>query len=230
MKEKIAIFGSTFNPPHIGHLEIVSKALDFFNFDKVFIVPTGNPPHKNVEDFSPEVRYFMAGISFFCFHPEEVMEDINNFLIDEKKKSFFLNYYKSNFCYFHNDKLTLSDYEKKINEKSYTINTVRFFKKEYPESEISVIIGMDEAIVLDTWKEWEKLKEMVTFVVAKRPGCDEKKVKEKFPFLVFFPFEEINISSTVIREKIKNKEDITGLVPEVIKLFLSIYLPFQTKD
>jgi nicotinate-nucleotide adenylyltransferase len=230
MKEKIAIFGSAFNPPHNGHLKIVSKALDFFKFDRVFIIPTGKPPHKNVEEFSPQVRYFMAGISFFCFHPKKVREYLTDFVRDESQRAFFIDYYERNFFYFHNERLLLSDYEIKRKEKSYTIETVRYFKKEYPESEISIIIGMDEAICLDTWKEWEKLKEMVTFVVAKRAEVDENKVKEKFPFLIFFPFEEVNISSTFIREKIKNEEDITGLVPDVVKLFLSIYLPFKAKD
>lgn len=45
---KVCIFGSSFNPPHIAHLQIV-EGLKAMDFDKVLIVPTGNPNHKKIE-------------------------------------------------------------------------------------------------------------------------------------------------------------------------------------
>jgi len=43
---KIAIFGGSFDPPHIGHEEIVKKALNSLHVDKLFIVPTYLNPFK----------------------------------------------------------------------------------------------------------------------------------------------------------------------------------------
>ena len=48
MKDKIAVFGGTFNPPHIGHVEICEKLLarKQYGIEKIVIMPCGSPPHK----------------------------------------------------------------------------------------------------------------------------------------------------------------------------------------
>jgi len=53
-----AIFGGSFDPPHLGHKEIVKKALDFV--DKVIVVPTYLNPFKNSFNVSPKKRYNWA--------------------------------------------------------------------------------------------------------------------------------------------------------------------------
>lgn len=45
---KICIFGSSFNPPHIAHVQIV-EGLKQLEFDQILVVPTGNPNHKKIE-------------------------------------------------------------------------------------------------------------------------------------------------------------------------------------
>jgi len=49
-----ALFGGSFDPPHLGHVEIVKKALEIT--DKVIIVPTFLNPFKNSFGALPEVR------------------------------------------------------------------------------------------------------------------------------------------------------------------------------
>ena len=44
--KRIGIFGGTYNPPHIGHLNIVNDFISKYNLDKVLIIPTYIPPHK----------------------------------------------------------------------------------------------------------------------------------------------------------------------------------------
>lgn len=46
IRQKIGIMGGTFNPIHMGHLILAEKAYETMNLDKVWIVPTANPPHK----------------------------------------------------------------------------------------------------------------------------------------------------------------------------------------
>ncbi len=219
--ERIGFFGSSFNPPHNGHIKLVNTALTYFDFDKLILMPTYIAPHKQIEEiFSPEVRYFMAGISFFSFFPEE----LKNFYRKEwnrEKWTIFEDLYIENYKKFSNSKIILSDYEIKKKDVSYTIDTIKYLKKIYKESDFFIIIGMDEAKILEKWKDFDILKNIATFVVADRCGVDREK---RFSFLKFFPFEEIDISSTILREKIKKKENVSNFIPEILNFFIENFI------
>ncbi|MGN0457174.1 MAG: nicotinate (nicotinamide) nucleotide adenylyltransferase [Acutalibacteraceae bacterium] len=45
--KKIAMFGGSFNPPHIGHLELAQAFIDRLNLDKLLLIPVFSPPHKS---------------------------------------------------------------------------------------------------------------------------------------------------------------------------------------
>jgi nicotinate-nucleotide adenylyltransferase len=52
-KLKIGVFGGSFNPPHIGHVQAAEAALDQLTFDLLFIIPCGVPPHKPLPNNTP---------------------------------------------------------------------------------------------------------------------------------------------------------------------------------
>lgn len=61
---KIAIMGGTFNPIHIGHLVCAEEAVSQYGLERVVFVPTGTPPHKDIEaGVSSEDRYRMTDIA-----------------------------------------------------------------------------------------------------------------------------------------------------------------------
>lgn len=60
--KKIGIFGSSFNPIHIGHLMMMEQARVRFNLDKILLIPTKNAYHKKETSLSFEKRYMMAKI------------------------------------------------------------------------------------------------------------------------------------------------------------------------
>lgn len=58
---RIGILGGTFNPPHLGHLNIALASYEKLNLDEVWFIPAGNPPHKNVSrDISIIDRFNMV--------------------------------------------------------------------------------------------------------------------------------------------------------------------------
>lgn len=53
---KIGIMGGTFDPIHNGHLMLGKAALEAFGLDRVWYMPNGNPPHKDVSSIETDVK------------------------------------------------------------------------------------------------------------------------------------------------------------------------------
>ncbi|MBQ7956873.1 MAG: nicotinate (nicotinamide) nucleotide adenylyltransferase [Clostridia bacterium] len=62
---KIGLFGGTFNPVHTGHVKLVENFKEKLNLDKVFVIPTAQPPHKEAKELvSSEDRINMLKLAF----------------------------------------------------------------------------------------------------------------------------------------------------------------------
>ncbi len=61
---KIGIYGGTFDPPHLGHMEAARAALEQMNLDRLIIIPDCEPPHKELpqEAATPQQRLEMAAL------------------------------------------------------------------------------------------------------------------------------------------------------------------------
>lgn len=55
--KKIGILGGSFNPIHLGHLQIAEDCIAEFDLDKIIFIPNSNPPHKEIQGLSYEDRY-----------------------------------------------------------------------------------------------------------------------------------------------------------------------------
>lgn len=62
---KIGIYGGTFNPIHLGHMEAARFALEYLQLDKLLLIPAGIPPHKTMSESAPtpEQRLAMADLA-----------------------------------------------------------------------------------------------------------------------------------------------------------------------
>jgi nicotinate-nucleotide adenylyltransferase len=77
----IGLFGGAFNPPHYGHLELARRALEEFDLDKLFILVSDDPGHKEVE-CPLEQRLALARAAFADLPRTEVIADPYRYTID----------------------------------------------------------------------------------------------------------------------------------------------------
>ena len=54
--ERIGIYGGSFNPPHIGHIQAAKQAVEVLNLSKLLVMPAGVAPHKEMPDNSPSAQ------------------------------------------------------------------------------------------------------------------------------------------------------------------------------
>ena len=63
--ERIGIFGGTFNPVHSGHLLLARHYLDALKLDRLLVIPTGTPPHKDAPELlDGEKRMQLCALAF----------------------------------------------------------------------------------------------------------------------------------------------------------------------
>ena len=55
--ERIGIYGGSFNPPHIGHIQAAKHAVEALKLDKLLVIPAGIAPHKDMPDNTPTPRH-----------------------------------------------------------------------------------------------------------------------------------------------------------------------------
>ena len=61
---RIGVFGGEFDPPHLGHLAVVRAARDQLALDRLLVIPTGRPPHRDASPTPGEDRLRMAQLAF----------------------------------------------------------------------------------------------------------------------------------------------------------------------
>ena len=111
--------------------------------------------------------------------------------------------------------LDVNDYELK-DEVVYTCETLAYFKDLYPNDEIYFICGADNLSYIDKWKNGEDILNNYKIIAMKRKGEDIEELLKKFVAyqnnIIVADVEQQDISSTDIREKLKNKENVLGVL------------------
>ncbi|GKS80944.1 putative nicotinate-nucleotide adenylyltransferase [Ligilactobacillus pabuli] len=115
-----------------------------------------------------------------------------------------------------NEKFTLDTLEVDRGGVSYTYDTIKELKARHPDVDYYFIIGGDMVEYLPKWNRIDELVKMVKFVGVKRTGA---KMNSKYPIL-WVDVPTIDISSTLIRNKIKQGCSIRYLVPDAVAEYL----------
>ncbi len=116
---------------------------------------------------------------------------------------------------------SVSDIELKREGKSYTVVTIQKLKKLYPDSELYLLGGSDILDEIKTWREPQRIYELIKVVIGVRPGFN--KIEKENEFLkrsIIVQINGLEVSSTQIREKVKKGKSIKYLVPTKVEEFI----------
>jgi len=111
-------------------------------------------------------------------------------------------------------KIKVSNIEFRLPKPSYTINTLTYLQEKYPKHIFSIIVGSDGYSNLEKWKNAEQIIRNYNIIVYKRPGFDVKPIEGASITVADAPL--IEISSTRIREMIRQGKSIRYLVPDSV--------------
>jgi nicotinate-nucleotide adenylyltransferase len=124
----------------------------------------------------------------------------------------------------------LSDLEIRRGGVSYTVDTVRHLREEMgPEVELWLLLGMDAYLDIPAWKDPEVVLAECRFAVAGRPGCEDRRLSADFEARTrFCNITAVDISSTDIRERLKEGRSIRYLVPDAVEAYIMSRRPYPS--
>jgi nicotinate-nucleotide adenylyltransferase len=140
-----------------------------------------------------------------------------------KEKSSLLNQnqrlHMVNLAIGETNKLKSSNIEFGLTQPSYTINTLAHLKEKYPQHQFSLIMGEDNLESFKKWKNYEEILKNHKLYVYPRPDSNSGDL-EVHPNVILTAAPLMEISSTMIRQAIKDKKDVSFFVPQAVWQYL----------
>jgi len=116
-----------------------------------------------------------------------------------------------------NPHFSVSDIEIKRGNRSYTIDTIKEFKRIYYNDELYFIIGSDLFNYLNEWKDLKEIIALVKFIVATRPGYPLENLPD---YMTTIDIRAVDISAFEIRQCIRQNRSFRYLVPEAVRHYI----------
>ncbi|MGB0872650.1 MAG: nicotinate-nucleotide adenylyltransferase [Solirubrobacterales bacterium] len=184
---RIGLLGGTFSPPHHGHVICAQEARIQLELDVVWMLPVGDPPHRTLDpsDHPPaELRLSMCRLAVIGQPGLDV-------------------------CSVELDRAGTS----------YTVDTLDELVKKDSDNEFTLIVGADQAMAFGNWREPDRIGQLAEVAVAARVDHDRDQAMfeviratgGKQPRSIEMP--RIDISSSLIRERIYGGNTVSHLVP-----------------
>ncbi|MGC1182265.1 nicotinate-nucleotide adenylyltransferase [Legionella sp.] len=199
--DSLAIFGGTFDPIHNGHLQTSLNIQTHFKFDSYVFLPckipiTKPPPLANTQQRIKMIQLAIKDYPSLNIDLREITRD----------------------------------------SPSYMVETLESFRLEFPQAAITLIMGYDSFSLLPTWYQWKKLITLGNILVINRNDfyrpqlsellqnflkkyqCKEKTaiLKNQSGAIFFFNAGYYEISSTKIREEIKQGKEVDSKLPKAV--------------
>ncbi|MBI4089323.1 MAG: nicotinate (nicotinamide) nucleotide adenylyltransferase [Candidatus Levybacteria bacterium] len=189
----IAILGSSFDPPHNGHLKIARNILKTKKANKVILMPV------NIHPFGKNLTLSSHRLQMTKFLQEKNIE--------------------------------VSELEINKNSVSFSVDTLKALQQKYPLDRFCWIIGSDQLISFNKWKEWQAILRDFGLIIFPRGThvdvaqeikklMSEKQIGKNLIILNAKDFPHINISSSEIKQRVKSGKSISDLVPKKVEDYI----------
>ncbi len=191
--QRLGVFGGTFDPIHLGHLFVASAVMAEARLERILFLPVGDPAHRRAHASASD-RKAMVRLA---------IDGNQDFVLDETAL--------------------------RQAGPVYTADTMPLLKAAFPDAEFSFIAGADSLV--DT--PWRRLNEVAAglqrFYVVAREGMPKERLAPTLATLpaelaqrfVFLNLPLIDVSSTVIRERVAAKKTIRYLVPDAVEKYIA---------
>ena len=221
---RIALFGGTFDPIHIGHLAVARAAERRFHLDEIHFIPTARPPHKTRIAASYVDRYAMVTLA--CADHPRFLPSLAESGAELKGRS-------------RGGQTGLKMF--------YSVDTVRHFKQKLRGTGVRLffLMGADSFLQIPTWKDYETLLGLCDFIVASRPGFRLEALRLVIPPELFsrpgsseasldpraislrrttiFVLDAVSshVSATEVRSRLDGGKSFHGLVPPRVEEYIT---------
>jgi len=119
-----------------------------------------------------------------------------------------------------NPKLKASNIEFSLPKPSYTIDTMVYLHEKYPQHKFSLIMGGDNFVSIDKWKNFELLLKRYPIHIYNRKNWKVEKEVFKKADIRYYDLPLLDISSTFIRQSLREGKSVRYMVPENVWQFL----------
>ena len=192
----IGIMGGTFDPIHLGHIQLAEHALNEMHLDRILFMPNHTPWMKRNRDIlAIEHRLNMVRLA---------IED--------------------------NPAFELSLVEIEAAGDSYTYQTLETLKENFPkETQLYFIVGADSLFNMEDWVHPELILQNAVILAAVREGRDKEALHEQKERLIelfggeirLLSMEQVDISSTRIREEFYQSQDVKEMLPKKVAEYIT---------
>lgn len=189
----LGIIGGTFSPPHNVHMLLATFAYSQYCLDKILMFPSSVPTLGKKE--LPVANHHRFNMTYLAAKEVPYIE--------------------------------VFDWELSSKIPVYTIQTLRRLKKIYSKTKLLFIAGSDIISTIESWREPCEVVKLVDIILSERLGVpieqavqSLKKIGCNDDKIHLLDFPRIDVSSTMIRNRLRKNQDCTYLLPKAVLQYI----------
>ena len=187
--KRIAYYGGSFNPVHMGHIRTAQQAVKELELDMLYFMPNAVPPHKSALYLDYQIRVQLLELALADVRADvraaasaapssQYGSAISAPAIDDSDADSTADSAVGGAAAGNEadedagtaSRMDISLVEHDPTMKHFTHGTLTRLKELHHDADLIFILGMDSLLKLDTWKNWDRLIDLASIAVLTRPG------------------------------------------------------------